>query len=57
MDEEQFNEWIDDSSEIITIKAFENLPSVGVLKFSPSQVLKALDPVAYRIAFFDLGGE
>jgi hypothetical protein len=38
--EEQFDEMLDDSQELVKI---------GNLSYLPSQVLKAVDPIAYRI--------
>jgi hypothetical protein len=44
MTEEQFDDLLDESNEPIRI---------GSLEYLPSQVLKAVDPIAYRVAFND----
>ena len=45
MTEEQFDELLDESNEPIRI---------GSLEYLPSQVLKLVDPIAYRVAFNDI---
>jgi len=42
--EERFDEMLDESNEIIKI---------GTLTYLPSQVLKNVDPIAYRIGKYD----
>jgi len=42
--EERFDEMLDESNELIKI---------GTLTYLPSQVLKNVDPIAYRIGKYD----
>jgi hypothetical protein len=42
--EERFDEMLNESNEVIKI---------GTLEYLPSQVLKAVDPIAYRIGKYD----
>lgn len=42
--EEAFDEMLDETNELIKI---------GTLEYLPSQVLKAVDPIAYRIGKYD----
>jgi hypothetical protein len=45
MNEDQFNEWLDEIYGTINI---------GGLEYSTSQALKAVDPIAYRVMMSDL---
>jgi hypothetical protein len=44
MTEEEYDDLLDDIYEVIKI---------GTLEYSPSQVLKAVDPIAYRVGMND----
>lgn len=45
MTEEQFDELLDETNPMVRI---------GTLEYSPSQVLKAVDPIAYRVTLADM---
>jgi len=42
--EEQYDELLDETNDVVKI---------GTLEYSPSQVLKAVDPIAYRVGLSD----
>ena len=44
MTEEEYDDLLDDIYEVIKF---------GTLEYSPSQVLKAVDPIAYRLGMSD----
>lgn len=45
MTEEQFDELLNETNPIVRI---------GILEYLPSEVLKAVDPIAYRVSLSDM---